>query len=163
MKFLPFLIDTKILLDILYYRTNDLPRLHQLLDYIKTSDYFFLSIVQIPLIESAYFCEDESNCSSVDKFGKFHEFLSFFQIIKTPAEIDCESNLFKVSSEVYLIHQSARLIGAKILTNNSAFLKNSELTISVDDFFKHQIDYEESHTPFLDIKSQNLKKVKVKK
>jgi len=150
-----YIIDVNIALDYLLDRTDVSPRVYEVfLTLQKRKLNICLSSSQIHTISFIFLREAKKSRELEIAKNELSLFLKQCKIIKTPSYIDFNNTLFQDDSEDYLVEFSAKLIGAKILTRDEKFLKNSELTISVDDFLEFQSN-DTKQIPFLDLKSLN--------
>lgn len=150
-----YIVDVNIALDYLLDRTDVSPRVYDVfLTLQKRKLNIYLSSSQIHTISFIFLREAKKSRELEIAKNELSLFLKQCKIIKTPSYIDFNNALFQDDSEDYLVELSAKLIGAKIITRDEKFLKNSELTINVDDFLKFQINATKQ-IPFLDLKSLN--------
>jgi dTDP-4-amino-4,6-dideoxygalactose transaminase len=150
-----YIVDVNIALDYLLDRTDVSPSIYDVfLTLQKRKLNICLSSSQIHTISFIFLREAKKSRELEIAKNELSLFLKQCKIIKTPSYVDFNNTLFQDDSEDYLVELSAKLIGAKIITRDEKFLKNSELTISVDDFLKFQIN-DTKQIPFLDLKSLN--------
>lgn len=150
-----YIVDVNIALDYLLDRTDVSPKVYDVfLTLQKRKLNIGLSSSQIHTISFIFLREAKKSRELEIAKNELSLFLKQCKIIKTPSYVDFSNTLFQDDSEDYLVELSAKIIGAKIITRDEKFLKNSELTISVDDFLKFQIN-DTKQIPFLDLKSLN--------
>jgi dTDP-4-amino-4,6-dideoxygalactose transaminase len=151
-----YILDVNIVLDYLLDRVDVSPRIYELfLALQKRNLNIGLSSSQIHTISFIFLREAKKDRELEIVKNELKLFLKQCTIIKTPSYIDFENDLFQHDSEDYLVELSARLVGAKIITRDEKFLKNSELTISMNDFLDNNLEIKSSNIPFLDLKSLN--------
>ena len=154
------ILDVNVVLDYLLDRLDVSPRIYDLfLSFKKRNITPRISTSQIHTISLIFFQKSNEivKRNIAEKVWKL--FIKSVEIIKTPPYIDFENKLFNTDSEDYLIELSAKIIDAQIITRDIKFLKNSEYTISVDDFLSMTSLSKEKdiqQIPFLDLKEVNM-------
>ncbi|TYT76144.1 DegT/DnrJ/EryC1/StrS family aminotransferase [Desulfobotulus mexicanus] len=149
-----FLIDVNIALDILLDRLDTSPRIYELFQKLKALPTIYLSTSQLHTIAFIFFKEGRKSRPLHILQEEWQLFLKFFTLIKTPAYLDVNDPLFQRDTEDYLIEASAKIVGAKIITRDTAFLRASEYAVSIDDFLSLPVQ-EEKNIAFLDLKAIN--------
>lgn len=149
-----FLIDVNIALDILLDRLDVSPRTYELFQRLKSFPNVYLSTAQLHTIAIIFFKVGKKSRPLHILQEEWQLFLKLFTLIKTPAYLDTNDPLFQRDTEDYLIEASAKVVGAKIITRDTAFLRFSGHTVSIDDFLSLPVQ-EEKNITFLDLKAIN--------
>ena len=147
-----FILDTNIILDYLLDRLDSNKYIYTIFSKLKNK--FYLSSSQIHNIEYIFIHERKKEIDLKKSNEEWQAFIKNTNIVKTPSYVDTNNSLFIQDSEHYLIELSAKVIDAKIITRDKKFLKNSEFTISVDDFLSG--NKAKNNIPFLDLKAVNM-------
>ena len=152
------ILDNQIIIDLLVPRFDRFPEVKTLfLELEKRKTQLFISTSQISNLEYVIYREKQNNGLKINREqvkSLVKEFLQQCEIIKTPAYINIHNDLFNQDSEDYFIELSAKTIDAKIISRDKAFLKNSEHTLSINDFLNHENPITKK-IPFLDLKEVN--------
>ncbi|MDY0348451.1 MAG: DegT/DnrJ/EryC1/StrS family aminotransferase [Tenuifilaceae bacterium] len=149
-----FLIDVNIALDILLDRLDASPRTYELFQRLKSLPAVYLSTSQLHTIAFIFFKEGKKSRPLYILQKEWQLFLKLFTLIKTPAYLDTNDPLFQRDTEDYLIEASAKVVGAKIITRDTAFLRASGHAVSIDDFLSLPVQ-EAKGVAFLDLKAIN--------
>ncbi len=156
-----YILDNQIIIDFLTPRFGEFKKSELLFKYLNEKCWknIFVTSSQIDKLLYVLFREKKRNgfeTSLKSCFSLLREFMNLIDVVKTPSYIDFENNLCSNDIEDYMIELSAKIISnAKIITRDKNFINNSELTISIDDFFK--IEETPIHkVNFLDLKAQYL-------
>jgi len=156
-----YILDNQIIIDFLTPRFGEFKKSELLFKHLNKKCWknIFVTSSQIDKLLYVLFREKKRNgfeTSLKSCFSLLREFMNLIDVVKTPSYIDFENNLCSNDIEDYMIELSAKTISnAKIITRDKNFINNSELTISIDDFFK--IEETPIHkVNFLDLKAQYL-------
>jgi len=150
-----FIIDVNIALDILLDRLDASPNIYKVFQQLKSYETIYLSSSQLHTIAFIFFREAKKTRSLNLVQQEWALFLKLFTLIKTPAYLDQDAILFKQDVEDYLIEASAKLIDAKIITQDELFLNSSDYTLSIDEFLTLPTQDESNDVLFLDLKAIN--------
>jgi len=152
-----FFIDNQVVIDFLVPRLDKFPEskivLMDILDGIIKP---CISTSQIGNLEYVIYHEKKRlgfniTPASVKKLLK--EFLALCKIIKTPAYIDYDNELYNRDAEDYFIELSALQIDAKIITRDQKFITSSKQAVSVDQYLKQKAStIDNNSVNFLDLK-----------
>jgi len=141
-----FILDNNFVIDLVTNRTEKKAEFIPIFEYLIKYNIGYISVSSIHNIEYVL-KKNHKDC-----FEKFREFLKKLSIAKTPSYIDLENKLAILDFEDYVVELTAETFGAKILTSDSRFLKNSNNAISPDDFFDFIDKENTNHVSFLDLK-----------
>ncbi len=151
------ILDNQIIIDILVPRLDEFPESRKVFQtIIKKQAKLYISVSQISNLEYIIYRQKKDRGFNTDRKSVkmlVKEFLTLCEIIKAPSYIDMDSDLFMDDSEDYIIELSANLVGAKIITRDEKFLQNSQVTISIADYFN--LNQKQSAIPFLELKDVN--------
>jgi len=154
-----YVLDNQIILDWLIPRFDEHPESFELFKYIKTNPIdLFLSVSQLANLEYVLYREKKDRGFDItrdDVKSLLHQFYKLCTMVKVPSYIHEDDALFQADSEDYLIELSAKLVGAKIITRDKAFLKNSSETLSIADVLGGDDQQPSKNIPFLDLKAVN--------
>jgi dTDP-4-amino-4,6-dideoxygalactose transaminase/predicted nucleic-acid-binding protein len=156
-----YICDNQIIIDFLTPRFDEFKDSEKLFQYLSKKSWknVFISSSQIDNLLYVLFREKKRNGfeTNVKKcYSLLREFINLINIVKTPSYIDTENDLCSNDIEDYLIELSAKTISnAKIITRDKKFLQNSDLTISIEEFFEIEAKSIEK-VDFLDLKAQYL-------
>jgi len=126
-----YIWDNNICLDLLLNRIDSNPLIMKLFQvFINSKTPIFVSTSQLHNIK--YIFEQKCKFRNIAHTiinDDWNDFFKMITPIKTPDYIDTNNVLFK-DLEDYLITLSAQTIGAKIITSDKTFLRNSEIAIT---------------------------------
>ena len=151
-----YIWDNNIVLDFLLDRYKVSPRIYDLFEEFLKFGKIYISSSQIHNIEYIFFKERKKIKSFKDCKIEWNEFLNEIYFIKTPSYFDRRNMLFNNDIEDYLIELSAKIINAKIITRDKEFMQNSDLAVSINDFFTLEKESKPKNINFLDLHSQYL-------
>jgi len=151
-----YLWDNNIVLDFLLDRNKVSPKIYDLFEKFLKFGKIYISSSQIHNIKYIFFKERKKIKSIKNCKIEWNEFLNEIYIIKTPSYFDRRNMLFNNDIEDYLIELSAKIINAKIITRDKEFIQNSDLAVSIDDFFALEKESKSQSIHFLDLHSQYL-------
>ncbi|MCD4818175.1 MAG: DegT/DnrJ/EryC1/StrS family aminotransferase [Candidatus Cloacimonetes bacterium] len=156
-----YILDNQIIIDFLTPRFDEFKNSENLFICLKRKHWnnVFVASSQIDNLLYVLFREKKRNRFDINLnycFSLLREFINLIDIVKTPSYIDFENNLCSNDIEDYLIELSAKTISnTKIITRDKKFLKNSNLTISIEQFF--EIEKEAiTKVDFVDLKVQYI-------
>jgi len=156
-----YIFDNQIIIDFLTPRFDEFKDSEKLFQYLSKKSWknIFITSSQIDNLLYVLFREKKRNGFETNAkkcYSLLSEFINLINIVKTPSYIDTENDLCSNNIEDYMIELSAKTISnAKIITRDKKFLKNSDLTISVEEFFEIE-NQQISKIDFLDLKAQYL-------
>lgn len=151
-----FILDVNVVLDYLLDRLDVSPLIYDVfLKIYQLKLDVYISSSQINTITFIFLREAQKSRSLEIAKTELSLFMKSIKIVKTPSYIDIQNDLFIQDTEDYLIELSAKAIGALIITRDEKFLKNSNLTISIEEFL-NQKETKNHQISFLDLKSLNF-------
>jgi len=142
-----FVIDVNIIVDLVLKR-NGYREYIKILNSLIFNKNGFLCVSSIHTIDYVVNKIDSSKRSNLRKL------IEKLQYCKSPSYIDITHKHFQVDPEDYIVDLSARAIGAKVITTDKKFLRDSEIAIHPDDFFD-TLREDRSTMNFIDLEKQN--------
>jgi len=141
-----FVIDVNIILDVIFKRDGYRQSTKILNDLILNNN-GYISVSSLHTLDYIIRKNDRS------KLPLFRELIEKFNICKTPSYIDIKNNFFEHDPEDYLLEVSARSFGARVITSDKEFLKNSDIALHPVDYFV-LYNNDDNKINFIDLKRQ---------